>query len=134
MENRSVERKFRSKRRPRKRSRSKQLAGAQALKLASFYEARASVVEAVESNAAAVQVEEVAEEVAEERTSNNDDEGLGLPDENEPAAKKSRSELKINMKYFQQPGKDDDRFSGTTEEDNFIINFGICKKSCQTHN
>ena len=110
MENRSGERKFRSKRRSRKRTRSKQLAEARASKLASFYEPRASVVEAVESNAAAVQVE--AEEVAEEGTSNNDDNGLGLPDENEPAAKKSRSELKINMNDFQQPGKDDDRFSG----------------------
>ncbi len=100
------------------------MAEARESKLASFYEPRASVVEAVESNAAAVQVE--AEEVAEEGTSNNDDDGLGLPYENEPAAKKSLSELKMDMNYFQQPFKDDDRFSGTT--DNFIINFGIFKE------
>ena len=117
----SSERKFHSVRSSRKRSRHEQLALARASKRAlCFDEQREAKDEAVDSNTAVVQVEEVAceGEVSEETVM-----GLGIR-KKKPVARKSQSELKINMTGFHQPSEG----SADEDEDSFIIDCGMFNK------
>eukprot|EP00112_Aurelia_sp_Birch-Aquarium-sp1_P019131 Seg4674.2 transcript_id=Seg4674.2/GoldUCD/mRNA.D3Y31 product="hypothetical protein" protein_id=Seg4674.2/GoldUCD/D3Y31 len=94
----SRERKFRSARRSRKRPRNEQLASARASKRALLFDEPKEAIDEAMDNSTAVQVEEVCGESG----------GLGLlglVNNNETVAKKSRSELKINMTTSQQPAE-----------------------------